>query len=120
MGTPGSVGEYIEVVTVWTEVRVACSSVGRGGLSKAAMRERSAPSLAPARSVPPLETESDRERFAVENDDFLDRVDRSENGLCWAALKKGLLPPTLESESLPPLLGRGAELSWNGFCGASE
>jgi len=119
MGTPGSVGEYIEVLTVCSEVRIVCSSVGRGGLSNAAMRERSAPSLAPARSVPPLETEldRDRERLAVETDDFLDRVDRSEKGLCWAALKKGLRPATLDSESL---LGSGVELSWNGFCVIAE
>jgi len=117
MGTPGSVGEYTEVVTVCSEVRIVCSSVGWGGLSNAAMRERSAPSLAPARSVPPLETELDRERLAVENDDFLDRVDRSEKGLCWAALKKGFLPAILDSESL---LGNGVELSWNGFCVIAE
>ena len=82
MGKPGSVGAYIEVVTVWTEVRVVCSSVVAGGLSNAAMRERSAPSLGAGRAVPPLETELARERLAVETDDFLDRADRSENGLC--------------------------------------
>ena len=112
MGTPDSVGEYIEVVTVCIEVRIVCSSAVTGWLSKAAMRERSAPSLAPARTVPLVEAELDRGRLAVETDDFLDRVDRSEKGLCWPALKKGLPPPpALESESLPPLLGRGAELS---------
>src|SRR5260221_12038726 len=108
MGTPGSVGEYIEVVTVCSEVRIVCSSEVTGGLSKAAMRERRAPSLAPARTVLPLEL--DRERLAVETDDFLDRVDRSAKGLSWPALKKGLRPPpTLESQSLPLLLGRGPQ-----------
>jgi hypothetical protein len=121
MGTPDSVGEYIEVVSVCVcnEVRIVGSFVVTGGLSKAAMRERRAPSLAPARTVLPLEL--DRERLVVETDDFLDRVARSEKGLCWPALKKGLRPWTLESdESLPLLLGRGAELSWNGFCVTSE
>jgi len=110
MGTSGSVGAYIEVVTVCNEVRVPCSTEVAGGWSKAAMRERSAPSLAAGRTVTPLERELARERLAVEIDDFLDRVDRSENGLCWAALKKGLVP-TLGSESLLPILGRGVESS---------
>ena len=82
MGKSDSVGVYNEVVTVCTEVRVVCSSEAAGGLFKAAMRERSAPSLACARTVPALEAELVRERLAVETDDFLDRADRSENGLC--------------------------------------
>jgi len=114
MGTPDSVGAYIEVVTVVTEVRRVWSSGTAGGLSKAAMMERSAPSpLVPPRTVPPLELE--RERLAVETDDFLDRDGRSENGLCWPALKNGL-PPVLVSESLPPVLRREAALSRKGFC----
>ena len=116
MGTPDSVGEYIEVVTVVTEVRRVSSAGTAGGLSKAAMMERSAPSpLVPPRTVPSLETELERERLAVETDDFLDRDDRSENGLCWPALKKGLLP-VLVSELLPPVLRREAALSRKGFC----
>jgi hypothetical protein len=119
METPGSVGEYIEVVTVCNEVRIVYSSGVAVGFSKAAMRERRAPSPAPARTVLPLEF--DRERLVVETEDFLDRVGRSEKGFCWPALKKGLRPPALKSdESLPLLLGRGAELSWNGFCVTSE
>ena len=83
MGTSGSVGVYIEVVTVCTEVRVVCTSEVADGLSKAAMRERSATSLAGGRTVPALEAELARERLVVvETDDFLDRADRSENGLC--------------------------------------
>ena len=118
MGTPDSVGECSEVVSVCSEVRIVCSSKVTDGLSKAAMRERRAPSLAPARTVLPLEL--DRERLAVETDDFLDRVARSEKGLCWPALKKGLRPLTLELESLPLLLGRGTELSRNGSFVTSE
>jgi hypothetical protein len=79
-GTTPSVGEYTELV-VCIEVRIARSSATMGVVSKAAMRERRAP---PGRAVPALEAEleRERERRAVETDDFRDRVVRSANGLC--------------------------------------
>ena len=77
--TPPSVGEYIELVVVCIEVRPARSSATMGVVSKAAMRDRRAP---PGRTVPALEAELERERRAVETDDFRDGVVRSANGLC--------------------------------------
>jgi len=90
---------------VCIEARMLGSSEGTGLLSRAAMRERRALSPAPARTVPRLATEleRERERLTVDIEDFRDREDRSEKGLCCDALKKGLLPVARVSASFPSL-----------------
>lgn len=83
---PLSTGVYIEVAIVCSETRFSWSSGATGLLSRAAMRERRALSPAPARTVPRVVTELERERLTVDTDDFRD-CERdlecwSEKGLC--------------------------------------
>ena len=79
-----STGVYNEVVVVCSETRLLWSSGATDLVSRAAMRDRRALSPAPARAVPRLATELERERLTVEIDDFRDRdrEDWSEKGLC--------------------------------------